>query len=301
MIVASSRFMAVNYLMLAVLTATVGERAWACASCGSGGDSPLVLYPNEAVKAYVGVSRQAGFKTVTAEGRVGTDLGPETKDTVVAAFGASFLTDGFTTLTVPYVTNEREGRRSSGAGDPLLSINWTIVPASIAKPTMPQIQILTAYRRSAGKSVETSDDDNFLDVYGTGFDEARLGIDCWWGGAAIKAGFAVVATHPFPKTLAGAERAPGNGVRGTVTAGYGFHDVGKIIGGALVERDGERRDGDAAISGSSVATNMLFAGADADVGKNQTIRMTIAKAAAFGQNRNTTVAQAWTVAWMGSL
>ena len=77
--------------------------------------------------------------------------------------------------------------------------------------------------------------------------------------------------------------------------------MGKIIGGALVERDGERRDGDAAISGSSVATNMLFAGADADVGKNQTIRMTIAKAAAFGQNRNTTVAQAWTVAWMGSL
>lgn len=281
--------------------AAAANAALACASCGSGGDSPLVLYPNEKVKAYVGTTRQGGFKTVTADGRVGSDLGPKTKDTVVAAVGASFLTDWFATITVPHVTNEREGRSRSGFGDPLLSLTWTVVPASLARPAMPQVQLSAAQKRAISTSVENSDDDNFLDVYGSGFDESRLGADFWWGSETVKAGFAVVGSHSYSHAYGGESRAPGNGVRLTATTGYGFGDMGKLVVGAIEERDGERTQADASIKDSDVVTNSLFASADAMIAKTQMLRLSFTKLGAFGKNKNTNIAQAVTFAWMGSL
>ncbi len=275
--------------------------ALACASCGSGGDSPLILYPNEAVKAYVGGSHQSGFKAVTASGAVGTDLGPASKDTLTVAAGATFLTDWFATVTVPRVTNARDGREKSGLGDPLAAVSWTALPASLLTPALPQVQLQLAYKRATSTSVYDSEDANWLDVYGTGFDEARAGVDVWWGAAAWKAGCAAVAILPRARSYDGKELAPGRGARVTVTGGYGFHEAGKIIAGAVVERRARRTSGGAARADSAEDANNAFLGGDAQITGTQSLRLTLTRAAAFGRSRNATAADGVTLAWMGAL
>lgn len=272
-----------------------------CASCGSGGDSPLILYPNERAKAYIGETHQQGFRTVTSTGAVGSDMGPQARDTLTFAGGATFLTDGFATVTVPYVTNARDGRSVSGTGDPLVSTSWTVLPASMLTPAKPQVQVLAAYKRAVSRSAHNTKDDNLLDAIGSGFDEARTGVDFWWGASTWKAGFAAVAMMPTARTYDGVTIKPGNAVRGTVTTGYGFGEAGKAIVGAVVQRHGLITVDGTQPKSSAMATNNLFVGADAMVSARQTLRLTLTRAAAFGKNRNATEASGVTVAWMGAL
>lgn len=275
--------------------------ALACASCGSGGDSPLILYPNEPYKVYAAAAFQAGFKTVTANGEARDDIGPAQRDTVTIAGGTTFLTDWFATLTVPYVTNARDGERRSGTGDPLLSLTWTVLPASILAPVQPQVQVTVAYKRSVSRSIYNADDPHLLDVYGTGFDEARAGVDLWWGASAWKAGCAAVALWPRERVYEGQELSPGKGVRATVTGGYGFYSAGKLIAGAVVERHGRRTSDGQAMPDSEEASNNIFVGGDAMINETQSVRVTLTRAAAFGRNQNATAVNGVTLAWMGAL
>jgi hypothetical protein len=275
--------------------------AIACASCGSGGDSPLVLYPNEAYKVYVGQAFQADLRSLTPDGGEAVDLGPRRRDITTVAAGASFLTDWFATLTAPYVTNARDGRTRSGLGDVLASVTWTVAPASLLAPAVPQVQVTAAYKRAEGKSPYETEDANALDVFGNGFDEARAGVDLWWGASAWKAGGNVTVLVPRERryeehTLGGAR-----GARVTLTGGYGFGEAGKVIGGCVLERRGRKTDGGRPLAHSDEAANGVFAGGDAMIGERQAVRLTLARAAAFGANRNGVRSDAITVAWMGSL
>lgn len=272
----------------------------ACASCGSGGDAPLVLYPNETVKAYLGLSRQDDFSVVDGDGARGSEMGPESKATVVAAFGATFLTDGFATLTVPRVENARDGRSASGIGDPLLSVHWTVVPSSMLAPEKPQLQVFLARKQAVGKSVYEAEDESWLDVFGGGFDESRVGADLWWGSSTMKAGLATTLLYPHAREIDGVERRPGRGARATATVGYGFGDRGKVIAGTMIERRGKRAAAAASIDGSETADNAVFIGGDVKVTAMQSMRLTLSRSAAYGLNRNASSARGVTLAWLGA-
>ncbi len=272
----------------------------ACASCGSGGDAPLVLYPNETVKAYFALTRQDDFSVVDGAGVRGAEIGPQTKQTAVAAVGATFLTDGFATLTLPRVENARDGRSDSGVGDPLLSVHWTIVQPSMLSPKKPQVQVFAAHKKAVGRSVYEAEDVSWLDVFGGGFDESRVGADLWWGSSTVKAGIAATVLSPHAREIDGVERRPGRGARATATVGYAFGELGKVVAGTTVERRGKREAGGEAIKGSETVDNAVFLGGDVMVTATQAVRLTVSRSAAYGRNRNASSARGVTLAWLGA-
>lgn len=283
-----------------VLTAATSQ-ALACASCGSGGDSPLILYPNESYKAYLGMTRQSGFETVYEDGKVGAESGPTQRVTAVAAIGKTFHPDFFATLTAPYVTNSRDGTSKSGVGDPLVSVHWTVLPASVLATNRPQIQVIGAYKRASGRSVLESEDLYGLDVFGSGYDEARLGTDVWWGNGSIKGGGAHVMSIPRAREIQGAKRSPGMGQRTTATLGYGWSDMGKVLVGLTRDaRDAQEVDGEE-IANSESRNHSVFLTGDAKVGMRGMGRLTVARSAVIGQNKNTARALSFTMSYMVSM
>lgn len=279
---------------------TLAALILACASCGSGGDSPLILYPNEAYKGYLGATRQTHLETVYSDGDVGKDAGPDRKDVVTTAAGLTFLTDFFATLTVPQVTNYRGGEHRTGLGDWTLEGRWAALPASMLRPSLPQIQVIAGYKAGTAPSIHETEHVHQLDVLGTGFPELKLGADFWWGQDALKFGFAEVIGFARPKTHLGMAMHPGHMSRSTATAGYGSQ-MGKVmVGTNLLYREKRRVDGDR-IEDSETLDHGLFASGDLMMTASSSVRLTVAKSSAFGQNRNSFGARSVTLAVMGSL
>lgn len=263
-------------------------RAYACASCGSGGDDPLVLYPNEETKAYVGLSRATAFKNVGPGGEVVTAGGPATKDTTTVAVGRAISRRAFATVTLPYVRNARDGDSESGMGDPSVAARYTAVLPTLAEPALPQVQLVAGYKHAQAKSIhDTEDPRTLLDVFGTGFSEAKAGVDVWYGNYAAKAGVAVTALFPQERTFDGTRYQPGDGVRATASAGYGWTARAKTTVGANREQrralrlDGEEQADSGQLVHSAFLTQDLMPGPLDDV------KLTLSRQAAFGRNVNT--------------
>lgn len=272
----------------------------ACASCGSGGDSPLILYPNERVKAYVGYNRQTHLETVYPDGSVSQDAGPDRKDVLTASFGASFLTDFFATLTQPEVTNYRAGSHRTGPGDTTLEGRWTAVPASMLSPLKPQIQVIGGYKSGYVPSIHETKDPHQLDVLGSGFPEAKLGIDFWWGQEAMKWGVAEVLGLARPKTHLGMDMHPGHMSRSTLTAGYGGA-MGKVMLGTNFTYRQQRTIEGEKIDDSETVDHGAYVTGDLMIAPTASVRLSFAKSSAYGQNRNSYRARSVTLAVMGSL
>ncbi len=272
----------------------------ACASCGSGGDSPLILYPNEGFKAYLGASRQTDLEAVYPNGEIGKDNGPDRKDVVSAAAGATFLTDFFATLTVPQITNWRAGEHRTGTGDWAVEGRWTALPATMISPFRPQVQVIAGYKSGNAPSIHETKHAHQLDVMGTGFPEAKLGADLWWGQDAFKFGLAEVFGFAQEKDHLGMAMHPGHMSRTTLTAGYGSNAGKVMLGTNLLHRaqrtiDGERLDD------SETLDHGVYVAGDLMVVAAASMRLSFARTAAFGQNRNTVRSRSVTLAVMGSL
>ncbi len=272
----------------------------ACASCGSGGDSPLILYPNESFKTYVGANRQTNLETVYPDGAIGKDAGPDRKETVTVAAGVTFLTDFFATLTVPQVSNFRGGERRTGFGDWAVEGRWTAIPTSMLTPLKPQVQVISGYKSGTAPSIHETEHAHQLDVRGTGFPEAKLGADFWWGQQAWKFGFAEVLGFAQEKRHLGMRMHPGHMARTTLAAGYGGNAGKVMLGTNLLYRQRRTLEGDE-IDDSETVDHGLFASGDLMVAGTNSVRLTLARSSAFGQNRNTFRSRSVTLAVMGSL
>jgi len=206
-------------MVLAV--ATRSPDAKACASCGSGGDDPLILYPNEHHKVFVGVGSMGGFRNIGPSGELLTAGGPTRRYTTTLALGHSFSPRSFATMTIPYIRNVRDGDSRAGMGDPSLSARYTVVMPSIVDPWIPQVQVLGGYRAGAARSLRnTEDPKTLLDVLGSGFAEARSGIDVWYGQWSTLFGLAHIVSYPFSQVYDSVTYQPGLTHRSTVTVGY---------------------------------------------------------------------------------
>jgi len=197
------------------------HEAKACASCGSGGDDPLILYPNERHKVFVGMGSTGGFRNVGPEGEILTAGGPTRRYTTTVAMGHSFSPRSFATITLPFVRNLRDGDSRTGMGDPSLSARYTVVMPSIVDPWTPQVQVVGGYRAGSARSLRnTEEPKTLLDVLGSGFAEARSGVDLWYGQFATLFGLAHVVSYPVAHVYDKVTYQPGLAQRSTITLGY---------------------------------------------------------------------------------
>jgi hypothetical protein len=283
-------------LLTLVLQST---KSMACASCGSGGDDPLILYPWEQWKIYTGLGRTSAFTPIDAAGRPGRELSPDARNTTTVSVGKSLSNRSFVTVTAPYIVNKREAYQRSGWGDPMVTTRYTLVTQDISQEWIPQVQVLAAAKAGSATSVFDYQDPARLDVFGSGVPEWRAGVDIWHAMFDWKAGVAQTITGPLSsrKTDFGEVR---NGVtyRSTATVGYGWGDLAKILVGINREQTTNKSlDGQKQVN-SDIVGHSAFLSADAKIEHRSTVRLTLSKTAAFGLNKNTSRSEAVTVALM---
>jgi hypothetical protein len=270
----------------------------ACASCGSGGDDPLMLYPWETWKVYAGFAKTDGFTPINASGDIGREFGPEARNTTTVSLGHSFSHRTFATLTAPYIVNRRGPYERSGWGDPMLTGRYTLVQQDISEDWQPQVQVIAAVRAGAATSKYDSEDLAKLDIFGTGVPEWRFGVDVWHGITNVKAGLAQTVTGPLSskKTEYGVIRT-GFTYRSTATVGYGWGDRGKVMAGLNREQTTAYQLDHVRQANSDTLAHSAFVSADAKVEHHASVRVTASRAAAFARNKNTSRSDSVSVAF----
>ena len=285
--------------ILIVCGAAASAPARACASCGSGGEDPLILYPNERFKSYLGFSRTNGFRSVGADGAVGESYGPEAKasDTLALGFGLSLRS--FVTVTEALIENRGQSELKRGAGDPLFAARYTLLLQEMDEPWIPQVQLITGFRPAWAKSVQTTADT--LEMFGSGFPEYKLGVDLWWGmqdAPPLRFGAAHIGTRSMRRTYSGMDIQPGQLSRTNVTIGYAFEPYGKVLFGATREvRAVTRVDGEVQEASDS-EMNGVFVTGDGKWDDTSMARLTLSRQGNWGRNRQGTQSSTMTLAWL---
>jgi len=287
--------------MLAGAVFCHGAKLLACASCGSGGDDPLILYPWENWKVYTGFARSDDFVNIDQNGNESLGFVPDTRNTTTVSFGHSFTNRSFATVTAPYIVNKRGPYQRSGWGDPMLTGRYTFVQQDISEEWIPQVQAIAAVRAGQASSMYDYEDPAMLDVFGSGVPDWRAGFDVWHGMFDWKAGVAEIVTGPLDnkRTDSGVYR---NGItsRSTATFGYGWGDRGKVMTGVNHEQTTKKTLDGTAINGSEIISNSAFISADAKLEHQTMIRLTLARSAAFGFNKNGSRSDSVTLSMMRS-
>ena len=189
----------------------------ACASCGSGGDDPLVLYPFEQVKTYIGFTNASNFRNIDQTGAEASAGGPTSKRTMIGAVGYGISPRSFVTATVPYIHNVRKETSHSRLGDISVSGRYALLLQSIDQPLIPQVQLLFGYKSATGRSLhESKDFKTLIDVSGTGFQELRSGVDVWFGMTDLKPGVSHSYAMPLKRDFNGKSYHPGLVSRSTL-------------------------------------------------------------------------------------
>lgn len=276
--------------------------ASACASCGSGGDDPLILYPYEQWKVYSSVGVTQGFTPVDAEGIDGKEAAVEERTTTTVSMGGRLSLRSFVTVTIPHVINRRGDESVGGFGDAMLTGRYTVVQPDISRLWLPQVQLIGALKQGRATSVYDYQNPAKLDVLGNGVTEGRLGLDIWQGMTAWKLGFAQTCTFPLEsrQTSIG-EYQQGASFRSTFTAGYGLKNGSKLIGGVNRTRKWATKLDGQELAQSDVVDWGYFVTGSWNIDPRTALRVTLANAAAFVGSYNTNRNQTYAIAMMRAL
>lgn len=271
----------------------------ACASCGSGGEDPLVLYPNESQKFYIGVSRASNFDSINESGNVQTDtMGPKNKSQVQLSYGMSFGTRSFVTVGIPLLGNSHTRNSEYGFGDPMLSGRYTVLPMTLANEYRPQVQLLASYKPAIAKSIHTSKDPDGLDIFGSGYTQYRIGLDIWSGMTWLQYGMAQTFAFSGPRTVGDHKLQPGMEYRTVFSLGHTFEETAKFTMGLSRTYASEKKDNNIVVENSQQINNALFVTWDYFVDTVSTVRLTLARQAAVFHNTNTLRSDSLSVAYM---
>lgn len=291
-------------LAASILLAGIGftaSSALGCASCGSGGDDPMILYPNERNKLYFGLSRSSNFQNVDSDGTLSTAGGPEVKEAATLSYGHGFTPRSFATITLPFIRNVLDDSTETSPGDPSVAGRYTVVMQSIAEPLLPQVQVVAGYKHAQATSIhDTQELKTQIDVFGTGFSEAKAGVDVWYGQGDVKLGAAHTIIAPQERSFDDVSYQPGIGHRSTLSVGY---SVGVLKGtiGANRERRGPLRVDGVEQDSSKQLNNSAFVTTEWMATPMDVVRMTVARQAAFGQNQSTARSNSLSIAYMRSI
>lgn len=287
--------------LVIVLITMISSEVYSCASCGSGGDDPLILYPSESRKYLLGISSVTAFRSADENGVVHADHGGVFRRTAMNfSYGQSFDTRSFFTIGLPVIVNQSIEHSATNLGDPLITTRYTVVPLNFAREYVPQVQLIAAYKFGFARSIYESVDQEQLDVFGSGYHQARLGVDLWSGNTLIQYGFAQIVAYSFARNVDGHELKPGLESRTVVSAGYTKEHWGKVVAGLSRLYVAERYDSGQKVANSSIVNNSAFFTTDYFINPISTVRLTLARQAALFNNRNTSGSDIISVAYMRS-
>ncbi|MBQ49641.1 MAG: hypothetical protein CMP10_19835 [Zetaproteobacteria bacterium] len=276
------------------------EVAYGCSSCGTGGGDPLILYPAESQKYYLGASRQSGIKNINSYGKPTANYGPEVKGRTTLAAGYRLLPKAFVTLNVSLLENSAGSELMRGVGDPSLGGRWTILRQNFAQPILPQVQLLFGYQPGWARGGKDSESGRSLDVFGAGFDQQRLGLDLWWGMQKILFGGSINYVYSSPKRESVGVEQPGLAEFTNLTLGYQLVPETKILGGLLRQRTAQRIWRSQSIADSEIINHTWFATIDYRKAWG-VLRLTLNRIGYELRQKNTVQSQNYTLAWMRAL
>lgn len=295
-----SRWKFHNSATFAVLLGLVlsSSRVFACASCGSGGDNPIVMYPNETTKFYMSAIGTTGISSLGSDGEEIVETGPVEKRSLMGAVGQRVARDVYVAGVLPYMTNVSASKREvSDFSDPLVSLHWNVVTQKITQAHIPQVQLIGAYKKSMARSISEVEDPEQLDVFGTGYDEKRAGFDIWWGMNSVKGGTSLLVSDSEPRQIEGYHKKPGRRWRWVGTGAWNvFQSAWTGITGLVIdkseelERDGERVDD------SDSLNHSLFLTINYDFAPLKAVRVSGIRSAAVGANKNAVASSTVSVA-----
>ena len=275
------------------------QKSFACASCGSSGDDPLVLYPNEIYKLLFQTSKGMEYFNIDGAGDLRTSGGPEAKIQATASFGAALSRKAFMTITKSFIENKRGDKKKSGFGDWSFAGRYSLAMLSIDDDWSPQIQWLYGYKHSTSQSTKTSRDPYLLDVFGNGFSELKTGLDVWWGQWLVKPGVAFSLVKPFSRSVAGVNYTPGLVFRSTGSLAYLQPVYIKWIAGLTSEiKEAVKVEGASDLP--SATTHSFFLTAESMLTDSDTVRLTYAETGTIGTNQNTFSSKNVSVSYMHS-
>ncbi len=243
------------------------------------------------------------------EGEILSSAGPDRRATTTMAAGIALSRRAFVTMSGGLVTNTRGEASRSGIGDPLISGRYTLMMPQLARPFVPQVQLLGGWRPSFTTSIHDATDANLLDAFGTGFDEWRAGVDLWMGMLPVKPGFALVVTESVPARHDDILLRPGRLYRATtsLTTMAQIPSAGgppwplKIAAGLTTDRRDRALQDGSPVPGSEQSSAGAFASVDGGVSSSGNIKLTVARQGIAGRVRNAITATSWTVAWSSVL
>lgn len=281
------------------------QAAYSCASCSSGADEPLILYPNEKAKVYLGFSHRSGNEALGPDGKPFSKFNVSTQRQILYSAGFSLNTRSFVTLSLPWLENSSGDKSVSSQGDPSLAARYTASLQSTADPLwIPQVQLVLGYKKSVSPSMHSVSYENFdvTKTFGTGFDDLKVGVDVWYGLYAFKAGASWFVITPQPAVYQAKNLAPGARNLRTYTLAYSIPNTPlKITTGATDLYSRKLRINGEEIAGTEQVSHGYFLTAEYILKKNNHIRLSYVDQNGLGDSQNTSKFKSFTGAYIVNL
>lgn len=276
--------------------------AQGCSSCGSGAADPVILNPLEPGKFYIGLGLSEGFQTVDEQGEIRKDYGPDRKTKLEFAYAHRLTPSLFVSLDTGVGENRKGSRSKTGMTDTTANLRWTALLQDVTEPWIPQVQLVLSHRFQTTRSLQDSKELYNLDSFGAGYDETFAGTDVWFGMLPVLFGGSFLFSQPWAKDTRSGRLQVGPTQKWIGTVGFKPMESFKIIGGGVHEkRGGITLDGEDSPVPSDKVSHDLFLTLETMRVEEDNLRFTFSKKAAFGDNKNASIARSYTLAWMRTL
>ncbi len=244
-----------KFVLMCYLTLLVGsvwsQPASACSSCGSGAIDPIILFPNESYKYYIGYSHQYRLRDIGSHGNVRRTPGITNKQIYTTSFATRLgESQAFASLTLPYTENISAKKRRGGLGDPLLTLRYNLMLQNFVEPWMPQVQLVASHKWPGHDSVHNAEDPELLDVFSSGYRESSAGADVWFGMWLIKFGTTALITHSHSTSKNGVRLEPGRRFTGILTMGSVYNGWLKGLMGYIANDSSDNKEAGQSVSNS---------------------------------------------------
>lgn len=304
--------MAINiYRALGALLVVAGlmtaDSATAC-PCGCGAVNAQVMYPGENWRFALTVSHDSGFAPVSADGRLGSESSPTSRQTLTLGLARSFSDSLSATISLPMEINYHPDAASHGGfSDPSLSLRYSLLQQTIAEPLLPGLQLFATLKPSLAKSLYDQPIHEYqMDIHGNGLNEGVAGLDVWYDLSEWKLGVQQNLILPMTRInegSAGTSQAftPGLGAKLAVSAGYNWIGAGQLLGIIEQELRQPNKISGKEIPRSRVRVNNFGVAATVAAGPRRSIGINLKRTAAFGSNQNTTRADSIAIFYMAAI
>lgn len=286
-----------RHALIACLLALAPKLAWACASCGSGGKNPLILYPNERLKFYLGISQSSGSRNFDRSGDMSRSSGRDIGRSSLLAAALRVSRSTFLTSSVPYMSNIKGSRSQSSHGDPLFAVHWIAIQQSFAELSIPQWQFIASFKPSVSRGINENLDEQQLDVFGSGYNELSLSTDLWWGMSLWKFGISQSVTYSEAESFNGLKHKPGLKSQTIMTFGRDHSQYGKVISGFKWDAHQKTKVEGLDSQQGELRNLSAFLTVDSKLTSTSSVRLTFDKRGVGNVNQNGYRQDQWTIAF----